>query len=143
MKKLSILLPVIMISFGCNQHSKHREAPDDIVAAFKKHHPNATILKWNDESPVWEAKYTDEKEKGAVTYDKDANIIETELVIEESELPHQPAIPEYIKTKYPGEKIQSCEKVEKKDGTITYEIQITGKEIVFDAAGKYLDEEPD
>lgn len=65
------------------------------------------------------------------------------MVIEESELPNQPVIPEYIKTKYPGEKLQSCEKVEKKDGTITYEIQITGKEIVFDAIGKYLNEEAD
>jgi len=143
MKHLFFLLFIGIVFNACNQADKERKAPDNIVAAFKKLHPAATIEKWNDEPPIWEAKYKDGNEKGAVSFDKDASVTETEIVIEESLLPDQPAIPDYIKAHYTGEKIQHCEKVTKADGTVTYEIQITGKEIVFDKDGKYLSEEMD
>jgi len=92
---------------------------------------------------MWEAKYKDGEEKGAVSFNSKAEVTETELVIPESQLPNVSVIPDYIKVHYPNEKIQGCEKITKADGTITYEIQITGKEIVFNAEGKYLSEEMD
>ena len=138
----TIIFTVLTFLTACNQAHKN-EPPGQIVSAFKKLHPNATIEKWNDEPPIWEAKYKDGNERGAVSFDKDAMVTETELVIEESKLPNQQTIPDYIKTHYTSEKIQRCERVTKADGTITYEIQITGKEIVFDKDGKYLSEEMD
>ena len=140
MKANLILLLVFAIS-ACQ--SVKPEAPASIQEAFKKLHPEATILQWNDESPVWEAKYKEGNEKGAVSFDANGEVTETELVINEVELPNSPAIREYIKSNYPDEKIKGCEKITLANGTVTYEIQISGKELVFDSEGKFLEVEPD
>lgn len=132
----------LLIGISC-QNSKKREAPDQIKEAFFKIHPTATITKWNDEPPMWEAKYEDGQEKGAVSFDHNGKVTETELVIKENQLPNPKMIRLYIKDHYPGESPQHFEKVVKPDGTIIYEIQITGKELVFDLDGNYLAEEPD
>lgn len=143
MKKLLTSIICIVLLAACNQAAKTREVPTNISEAFIKLHPNATILKWNDEHPIWEAKYQDGEEKGAISFNAKAEVTETELVISENLLPNASVIPDYIKTHYPNEKIKGCEKIAKADGTIIYEIQITGKEIVFDGSGKYLSEEKD
>lgn len=144
MKKIVILCAFALISlFACNQAAKTREVPANISEAFTQLHKNATILKWNDEPPIWEAKYKDGEEKGAVSFNDKAEVVETELVISESQLPNASVIPDYIKAHYPNENIQGCERISKQDGTHTYEIQITGKEIVFDAEGNYITEEAD
>ncbi|MDX2280037.1 MAG: hypothetical protein NW218_10640 [Saprospiraceae bacterium] len=142
-KIIVITALVVTILSACNQAAKTRQVPTNISEAFVKLHPNAAILKWNDEPPIWEAKYKEGEEKGAVSFNDKAEVTETELVIAESQLPNGSSIADYIKSHYTGEKLQRCEKVTKADGTITYEIQITGQEIVFDAQGKYLSEEKD
>ena len=53
------------------------------------------------------------------------------------------SISKYIKENYPPETNKSCEKINKQNGTIIYEIQITGKELLFDNTGKFLSEELD
>lgn len=144
MKKIVYLSVIVVMGLSaCGQAGKSRQVPVNISEAFSKLHPSATILKWNDEPPIWEAKYKDGEEKGAVSFNNKAEVTETELVISESQLPNANAIPDYIKEHYPEEKIKGCEKITKQDGSNTYEIQITGKEIVFDAEGKYLSEEKD
>lgn len=146
MKKLILFVAfcaMTQVTFSQAQISKSRTVPVNILKAFQKSHPKATILKWNDEPPIWEAKYKDGDKTGAISYNLKAKITETELVIPKNQLPNKLAIPDFIKSKYPNEKIQRCEKVEKANGVITYEIQITGKEIIFDTNGKYLSEEMD
>lgn len=120
-----------------------RKVPDGIAEEFHKKHPTATIIKWNDEPPIWEVKYSEGTTKGAISYNSKKQIVETELVIEKTKLPNSSLISDYFKSNYPKEKIQRCEKITRQDGTNTYEIQITGKEIVFDAKGKFLSEELD
>ena len=146
MKKIILFVALCVttqVTFAQGQVSKSRTVPVNIVEAFHKAHPKATILKWNDEPPIWEVKYKDGDKIGAISYRTKAIITETELVISLNKLPNKLAIPDFIKTKYPAEKIQRCEKVEKANGIITYEIQITGKEIIFDKNGKYLSVEMD
>lgn len=143
MQKITLLLLVITF-YSCNQNLKEQRKVTQIIEeAFKNLHPTAAILKWNDEPPIWEAKYKDGLEKGAVSFNNKAEVVETELVISESQLPNASVISDYIKVHYSNEKIQGCEKITKQDGTNTYEIQITGKELVFDNTGKFLNEELD
>lgn len=146
MKNLSLAFLLISL-FSCNQQEEKaaepRKVPESIEVAFKKIHPTATILKWNDEPPIWEAKYEDDREKGAVSFNEKAEVVETELVIAESELQNLPAILKYVKTVYPAEAIKGCEKIDKQNGIIIYEVQITGKELQFDNTGKFLGEELD
>jgi hypothetical protein len=143
MTKYSITIICLLLIISCKQKTETRQVPDEIVNEFHKIHPTAIIIKWNDEPPIWEVKYSESKSKGAISFNMKKQIVETELVIEESYLPNGSIIPNYIKKNYPKEKIQRCEKITKQDGTNTYEIQITGQEIVFDAQGKFLNEEKD
>ncbi len=129
-----------MVTLGFSQA---RKVPATIADAFVKIHPKATILKWNDEPPIWEAKYQEGKEKGATSFNYKAEVVETELVIPMNQLPKQNDIAKYIKSNYPKEKIQRCEKITEKGNVIKYEIQITGMELVFDSKGNFLSEELD
>lgn len=128
---------------SCKNSKNPEEAPENIREVFIKMHPKATILNWVDESPIWEAKYKDGQEQGAVSFDQDGMVTETELVIEKNQLPNFQIIDEYIHSQYPNEKPQQYEKVTKENGTISYEIQITGKELVFDSRGEFTSVEPD
>ncbi len=143
MKHYIILLSLVLVSAACQNSQNKGDAPEKIKKAFVKMHPEATILKWVDESPIWEAKYKEGQEKGAVSFDQEGVVTETELVIEEAQLPNLQIIQGYIRTNFPKEKAQQYEKVTRADGTVTYEIQITGKELVFDASGTFSGIEPD
>jgi hypothetical protein len=136
-------LTIILFSIATLGFSQARIVPANIAKAFVKIHPKATILQWNDEPPIWEAKYQDGSEKGATSFNYKAEVVETELVIPMNLLPTQNNIPNFIKKNYPKEKIQRCEKITEKGNIIKYEIQITGMELVFDSKGKFLSEELD
>ncbi|QNF31205.1 PepSY-like domain-containing protein (plasmid) [Adhaeribacter swui] len=143
MKKLLVLISSIVALSACTPDTQSQKVPKQIVAAFQKIHPEANITQWNDESPIWEAKYKNSQEIGAVSFNPKGEVVETELEIDDSQLTNQTAILEYIHSKYPKEEMQSIEKITKQDGNITYEIQITGKELVFDSQGNFLEEELD
>lgn len=140
--KIQFIILVASLLGACQPGKKEAKAPENIQEAFKKLHPNAKIYEWKDESPTWEAKYEEGDTKGAVSFDANGNVTEAELVIPESQLPDLTAITDYINTNFGGEKIQRCEKITQEDGTVTYELQITGRELVFDADGKFLEVEP-
>ncbi len=143
MKAASIFLSVLFLTATCSPSKKEITASTSVQEAFKRLHPNATILEWKDESPTWEAKYQEGDVMGAVSFDTAGTVTETELVISQELLPNFEGIQDYITTNYPGEKVQRYEKITTADGKITFEIQINGKELVFDSDGKFLEEERD
>lgn len=145
MKKIILVLLTCLISLLSFTQKIHPTAqvPSKIQIAFKKMYPKALIQKWNDESPIWEAKYVNGAEKGAISFNANAKVVETELVIQESQLPANRSIQKYVKRFYPQERIKGCEKITKANGMITYEIQVEGKELVFDAKGNFKEEELD
>lgn len=143
MKANPIIFATLVIFAACQPSKKETTPSNKIQDAFKKLHPTATVTEWKDESPTWEAKYEDGDAKGAVSFDANGIVTEIELVIAEDLLPNPSSVQEYIKANYPDEKMQRCEKITTADGRVTYEIQIKGKELVFDADGKFIEEEPD
>lgn len=143
MKNKTLLLLALVILAACGEKKQKSTPPEKTVEVFRNLRPNAVIDQWNDESPIWEAKYTDGSEKGAISFDQDSNVTETELVLSEHELPNLEMVKSFIIANYPQEKMIRCEKFTKIGGDITYEVQVTGKELVFDSAGNFLAEEPD
>lgn len=133
-------LPLIAVTLAACQ-SEGPEPPQNITAAFHRLYPEARITQWNDESPIWEAKYTESDTKGAVSFNANGEVTETELVVPDSALPAAGMV--YITEHYPRERVQRCERVTDDRGKVVFEIQITGKELVFDAQGSFLQEEPD
>ena len=137
-----IIFIFIFITVACNS-KQDVVVPSDIESAFKKMHPGATNIRWIREPSLYEAKFKDGSMTGAVSFNDQADVIETEEVIDRQQLPVGDAIVRYVATHYPAEKISRCERVRKPDGTTTYEIQITGKELIFDQQGVFLAIEPD
>lgn len=142
MKAKLIFLSAFAIATAC-QPKKEVVVPDIIKESFEKIHASATNVLWIEEPPMFEAKFTDGLMKGAVSFNEKGEVVETEEVIEQDKLPNLTGIIDYIDTHYPGESIKQSEKITKQDGTVVYELQITEKELVFDADGNFLEEEPD
>lgn len=143
MKALIYGAGICLLAAACSPSGKNVQVPDKTLEAFNRLHPNATEVKWIEEPGLFEAKFTDGKLKGAVSFDIYSEVIETEQVIDLSELPSRAEVEEYITEHYPKEVIQRAERVERKDSKPIYEIQITGKELVFSEAGEFYSEEPD
>lgn len=143
MKAILIILCLWVSISACQSPKNEVSVPDNIKSAFAQMHPNATDINWIEEPSIFEAKFTDGKLKGAVSFNDKGEVVETEEVIEQDLLPNLIGILDYIKTNYPGQAIQRCEKIIKHNGSISYELQIKGKELVFDANGEFTYVEPD
>lgn len=98
-------------------------------------------LQWERAAPYYEAVFTLAGNHRAIKFDTKGHVAETEVGMPVANLPA--AIKTYMKAHYPKEKIQAAETVTKASGERSYEIRITGMEIVFDAAGTFREEEKD
>lgn len=143
MKNLALVLLAGLFLSACRQNQKSENAPEAVAKAFHQMRPGAVITEWKREPGIWEAKYTDGDESGAIAFDEQGNLVETELVITPERLPGDSLIPKFVREHYQHESIQRAEMITRADGSVFYEVQITGKELVFDASGKFLEEEPD
>ena len=143
MKTFAFTAIAIWTIAACQPVKKEAAVPEKITTAFKTIHPNATDIRWIQEPSIFEAKFRDGEMQGAISFNDQAEVVETEEVIREEQLPNHAGILDYIKSNYNGETIQRSEKIIKRDGIVMYELQITGKELIFDAEGNFSEEEPD
>ena len=77
----------------------------------------------------------DSKEMSAV-YQANGILMESETSIKESELPA--SVLNYVKSNYEGKKIKEPAKITKADGSINYETEVDGKDLIFDSKGNFL-----
>lgn len=118
-----------------------KQVPVTIQQALKKLHPTVQHLEWERATPYYEAIFTLAGNHRAIKFYTKGNVAETEVGVPIAGLPM--LISTYMKAHYPKEKIQAAETVTKANGERSYEIRITGMEVVFDKAGKFLNEEKD
>lgn len=142
MKAIVIILSSMVTLCACQQSRQEQNVPDVVQDAFKKMHPNPGDLEWVQESGIFEAKFKDGAMTGAVSFNLSGEVVETEEVIRKEQLPDLKGIEEFIKTNYPGAILGQCERIVDHNAKTVYEVQIKGKELVFNDAGKFLEEEP-
>lgn len=137
------LLLAIMLIAGSAQAQliPASQVPVLIRNTLKKQHPQARNLQWERSAPYYEAVFTLNNNHRAIKFDTQGRVAETEVGIPISTLPA--SIARYMKKHYPAERIQAAETVTKANGAQRYEIRITSLEVVFDAAGTFLNEEKD
>ena len=58
-----------------------------------------------------------------------------------AELPE--AVLSYVKEHYKGKVIKEGAKITKADGTVNYEAEVSGKDVIFDSNGKFIKEAKD
>jgi Putative beta-lactamase-inhibitor-like, PepSY-like len=139
MKKLALIMVAAMItSLTFAQKLQEKDVPASVKTAFQKNFPQAKVEKWEKEGVNFEAEFELNKSEQSVLFDAQGGIIETEIEIEISELPN--GIVDYVKTNYKGQSVKEAAKISDTKGTLTYEAEIKGMDLLFDSNGKFIKE---
>lgn len=127
----------ILILAGClttaanAQKVKADKVPVAVKTAFTKLHPS-TKVSWEMEKKDFEAGFTLNGKETSEVYTASGALLETEVAIKTSELPAA------VMAKLKGMKIAEAAKITKADGTIHYEAEVKGKDMLFDAKGNAI-----
>ena len=76
------------------------------------------------------------KVDNSVLFDAQGNLLETEVEIELNQLPK--GVLEYVKANYKGQNVKEAAKITDAKGTVTYEAEIKGMDLLFDNSGKFI-----
>lgn len=130
MKRIFGIFAVLVFTVTASQAQKVKlfKVPVAVKAAFAKLHPTVTA-NWEMEKQNYEAGF---KLNGAETseiYTANGTLLETEVSIKPN------ALPIAILTKLKGMKIAEAAKITKADGTLNYEAEVKGKDLLFDTNG--------
>jgi len=132
------LAAVASVSLANAQKLSEKAVPEAVQSALQKNNPNAKEVKWEKEKGNYEAGFEVSKTDHSVLIDASGSIIETEVEISIDALPKNART--YVTQKYPGKKIKEAAKITDAKGVVTYEAEVTGKDLIFDASGKFLKE---
>jgi hypothetical protein len=113
------------------------KVPAAIMASFAKQFPGITG-QWEKEAVKYEVNFKKNGVPMSALLDEKGNIAETEMEIKESDLPA--ASLAYLKEHYKGKKIKECAKITMANGSVNYEAEVNGKDVIFDANGKFIKE---
>lgn len=142
MKKVlmsAMAITVITIS-ACAQKLDAAKVPAAVKAAFAKQYPGINA-KWEKEDGKYEAGFKQNGFDMSVLYESNGTMTESEMDIKVADLPAN--VQSYVKEHYKGKNIKEGAKITKADGTVNYEAEVDGKDLIFDASGKFIKEVKD
>ncbi|UAY51256.1 PepSY-like domain-containing protein [Ferruginibacter albus] len=141
MKKIILLVMIsLTTSIAIAQKISASNVPETVKASFNKLFSGINA-KWEKENGNYEAAFKQKGKDMAATFTPDGNYLESETAIKTSELPS--ASVTYLQQNYKEQKIKGAEKISKADGTINYEAEVNGVDVLFDSDGKFIKEEKD
>ena len=126
---------------ACGQKLSEADVPMAVKDAFKKVHKDAKEVKWEKEGANFEAEFEIGETDQSVVFDATGHLVETEVEIKVDELPSD--VKDYIAKNCKDAKIKEATKITDSKGTVTYEAEIKGKDLIFDTTGKFIKEEMD
>ena len=133
--KKQLTLAVIAATFAIPalaQKIESSKVPGPVIAAFAKQYP-AAKPKWEKEKEMYEAGFKSKGQSMSVLYSADGTLKETEVDIKVSALP-KPVL-SYLAKNKAGMKISEAAKITRADGSVVYEAEVKGKDLLFDEAG--------
>ena len=116
------------------------KVPAAVKAAFAKQYPGATAG-WEKENGKYEVNFKLNGNTMSALYETNGNLQETEMDIKVSDLPA--TVQAYVKEHYKGKVVKEAAKITKADGTVNYEAEVNGKDVIFDTNGKFIKEAKD
>ena len=136
---MSALVAAIGFS-ACAQKLDASKVPAAVKTAFVKQYPGLTT-KWEKEDGKFEASFKQNGKTMSALFEANGTMTESETDIKVSDLPAN--ILAYVKEHYKGKTIKEGAKITKADGTVNYEAEVDGKDVIFDSNGKFLKEAKD
>lgn len=139
MKKILMMcaLTTVVVISACAQKIDAAKVPAAVKTAFAKQYPGATV-KWEKEAGKYEAGFKQNGNTMSALFEANGTMIENEMDIKIADLP-APVLA-YVKEHYKGKTIKEGAKITKADGTVNYEAEVAGKDVIFDANGNFLKE---
>jgi len=119
------------------QKVKTSAVPAAAKGALAKKYPAATKVTWEKEEGNFEANWGGkEGEDMSVQFTPAGVFVEQVEAMPVSALPA--GVATYVKAHYKGAKITEAGKVTDAKGVITYEAEVKGKDVIFDAKGSFV-----
>jgi len=126
----AVLMAVTLLGAQAPASDAARRLPSEILAAFQKSYPKATITgvskETEDGKTVWEVESTDNGLGRDLVYAPDGTVMEIEEEIAASSLPA--AVSAALNAKYPSAAIAKAEKLTRGEA-VQYEIRLTGADV--------------
>jgi len=137
MKKSVMTIALIATtSLGANaQKLDASKVPAAVKASFAKQFPTAAA-KWEKEDGKYEAGFKKGDLAMSALFSTDGTMTESEVSIKQTELPEN--VLAYVKENYKGKTIKESAKITKADGTVVYEAEVNGMDLIFDDKGKFI-----
>ncbi|HEX3024890.1 MAG TPA: PepSY-like domain-containing protein [Chitinophagaceae bacterium] len=143
MKKiiLSVLLLAGIISTKViAQDLKEKDVPTAVKEAFAKKYPEAKKVSWEKEKGNFEANWGGKSgEDNSVVFTPAAEFVEIVVAIPLNQIPT--GIAPYVAKHYNNAKIKEAGKVTDASGNHMFEVEIKGKDLIFDEAGIFIKED--
>ncbi|MBI1782236.1 MAG: PepSY-like domain-containing protein [Sphingobacteriales bacterium] len=141
-KVLMYVLAITAISSSASaQKLDAAQVPTAVKTAFTKQYPGVNA-KWEKEKGKYEAGFKQQNGLDmSVLYESNGTMVESEVDIKVADLPAK--VLNYVKEYYKGKKIKEGAKITKADGTVNYEAEVDGKDLIFDAGGEFIKEVKD
>ena len=137
MKKSSlIIIGVFAVTSLFAQTKTNKSVPLIVQSAFAKQYPTVKNVNWDIEATNYEASFDLNGLDNSALFNVNGKILETETEIKQ--LPKE--ILAALKAKYPNHKILETGKITNSKSVVTYEVEIKGKDLIFDSKGKLIDE---
>jgi hypothetical protein len=119
------------------QSISKKKIPSVVTDALTKKYPTASKITWEKEHGNLEANWGGKSgEDMSVQFTPAGGFVEQTQAIAVSTLPA--AIPEYAKAHYKGVKITEAGKVTNAKNETMYEVEIKGKDVLFDKDGNFM-----
>lgn len=134
------VLAVSIAFTACAQKLKDAAVPAAVKTSFARHYPSTTA-KWEKEDGNYEAGFKQGGKTMSAVFDANGTMMESETDIKVADLPA--SVVSYIKAHYKGKSIKEGAIITKADGTVNYEAEVAGKDVIFDSNGNFLKEVKD
>lgn len=142
MKKFILFISVFAgtLSIPKAQDLKTKDVPEAVKKEFASKYPAAKKVSWEKEKGNYEANWGGKSgEDSSVAITPAAIFVEIVVAIPVDQIP--PNIAPYVNTHYKGSKIKEAGKVTDAAGRHLYEVEIKGKDLIFDDKGVFLKED--
>ncbi|SDT63580.1 Putative beta-lactamase-inhibitor-like, PepSY-like [Mucilaginibacter mallensis] len=139
MKKtiLSTLMAIGITAMAIAQTVKSADVPAAVKSALMKKYPQAAKVTWEKEKGNFEANWGGKSgEDMSVQFTPGGEFVEQVVAISPAELPA--GVAAYVKQHYKSAKITEAGKVTDAKGTLMYEAEVKGKDLLFDEKGDFL-----
>lgn len=131
-------MTITAIVFAANaQKVDASTVPAAVKTSLAKQYPGTTA-KWGKDDGKYEAGFDHNGHEMSALFEASGTMRESEMEIKVSELPA--SVMQYITTHHKGATVKEAAKIAKANGEVNCEAEVKGKDLVFDANGKFLKE---